>query len=255
MADAERDPSVLVSARLADHPKLLHLPSDAARWGWMVVLGRAKLRRPAGEFPSRTVLAHDLGRYARFIPDYLTVGLLEDRGGLLVVHDWPKHQGRRSEEPLTGAERTARWRDSQRDANVTSSDVSGDDTVTAPSRARASALSPSQSQSPLHPERNGTAVPAQDEPESAALGYLASVGAAVAPDGNGIHRKLVDLVRRRGLDAVMAGLRELHTADPSASGRQLVFSVENALDRPQLAATSPKGYHAQGDPSLAFRRR
>lgn len=234
MSDAERDPQVLVSARIADHEKLIHLPSDAARWGWIVVLGRAKLRRPAGRFPSRSVLAHDLGRYARFVDDYLRVGLLEDRDGCLVVHDWSKHQGRRSEEPLSGKDRTARWRDRHRDESVTEDTSQSDETVTGPSRARASALSPSLSQSITTSQRNGTAVPADDDPESPALAYLAGVGAQVIPDGNGIHRKLIDLIRRRGIDPVLAALRELHDADPHASGRQLVFAAENALDRPTV---------------------
>ena len=244
MSDAERDPQVLVSARIADHEKLIHLPSDAARWGWIVVLGRAKLRRPAGVFPSRSVLAHDLGRYARFVDDYLRVGLLEDHDGAMVVHDWSKHQERRVDP--TAAERQRRHREITSPVTLRPGDP----------RGRASALSPSLSQSQETSQRNGTAVPAR-EPEDPALDFLAAIGAHVAPDGNGIHRKLVDLVRRRGSDVVLAALGELYEADPHASGRQLVFAAENALDRPPTPdkPAARQGYHAQGDPTLAFRSR
>lgn len=257
MADGERDPQVLISVRIDGSEKIVHLPSDRARWGWIIVLGRAKLRRPAGEFPSRAVLAHDLGWHARFIPDYLKAGLLEDHDGRLVVHDWQKHQGRRSEIPVPGRERTAKWR-RERDGDVTPSTSQSDATVTQPSRARASALSPSLSLSPETSPRNGTAVPApEDEPEAPAIAYLASVGAHVPPNGNGIHRKLIELVRRRGLDRVLATLEELHEQDFAASGRQLVFAAENALDRPARPApvTPRKGYHAQEDPDVVFGRR
>jgi len=85
-----------------------------------------------------------------------------------------------------------------------------------------------------------------DEPEWPVLSYLASVGAAVDPNGNGIHRKVVDLVRRRGAPAVLAALEESHRNDPKASGRQLVFGAENSLDRPLAKASgSSSGGHTR----------
>lgn len=109
--DAHRDPHLLVSSRLPDHPKLVELGSDSARWGWLVVLCEAKRQRPAGRFPSRVVLAHLLGRYAKYIPAYVQAGLLHEApalcdrcrssvgdvsDGVLVVHDWAAHQLRRA---------------------------------------------------------------------------------------------------------------------------------------------------------------
>ncbi len=82
-----------------------------------------------------------------------------------------------------------------------------------------------------------------DDPEWPVLSYLASVGAAVDPNGNGIHRKVIDLVRRRGVPAVMAAIEESHRNDPKASGRQLVFGAENSLDRPLAKAAGSKGHH------------
>lgn len=79
--------------------------------------------------------------------------------------------------------------------------------------------------------------PADDDPEYPVLQLLASWGSHVAPDGGGIHRKLIDLVRRRGVAAVQAALEESHRNDPNASGRQLVFGAENSLDRPLAKAS------------------
>lgn len=76
-----------------------------------------------------------------------------------------------------------------------------------------------------------------DDPERPALVLMASWGSHVAADGGGIHRKLIDLVRRRGIAPVLAALEESHRNDPGASGRQLVFGAENSLDRPMAKAS------------------
>lgn len=116
MSASERDPHVLVSARASEHPKIIDLPSDKARWGWLVMLGKAKLQRPDGRFASLRVLDSVLGEYRRYIDDYLKGGILENVGhlcdecarwlpqidrrpGEIVVHDWDKNQSR-----------TQRWR-------------------------------------------------------------------------------------------------------------------------------------------------
>lgn len=119
--DAHRDPHVLISSRLPDHEKIIGLPSDSARFGFVVVLCEARRQRPPGRFASRLVLAHLLGRYARWIPAYLRAGLLHEApalcercrsrvggisDGTIVVHDWPDHQLRRA-----AAERQADRRD------------------------------------------------------------------------------------------------------------------------------------------------
>lgn len=114
---------------------------------------------------------------------------------------------------------------------------SEDDRSESEPRGRAS-VSPSSLSSISSSESEDRARDA--EPERPALVYLASIGATVAADGNGIHRKVIDLVRRRGLPAVMAALEESHRNDPKASGRQLVFGAENLLDRPLAKAAGHK---------------
>lgn len=107
--DAHRRPHILVDATLASNPKVVGLPSDAARFGWIVTLGAGRLVRPAGRFANLAQLRTLIGRYARFVPVYLERGLLERGDGLcprcrtldgirpdaLVIHDWSAHQVRR----------------------------------------------------------------------------------------------------------------------------------------------------------------
>jgi hypothetical protein len=114
MSDADRDPHVLVSARAAEHPKIIELPNDRARWGWVVLLGKAKLQRPPGRFASLRVVEAVMGDFRRYVTDYLRVGILERGDGRcercavvipdakpdeIVVHDWAENQSR-----------TQRWR-------------------------------------------------------------------------------------------------------------------------------------------------
>src|SRR5690348_6928036 len=104
-------PWVAVAADVRRSDKLAALPSDTARWGWLVLLGEAKLLRRQGSF-SPGQWSEVMGRYAKYLPDYITTGLvhraptfcdadhiaacLRGRGPFskdtLVVHDWPKHQ-------------------------------------------------------------------------------------------------------------------------------------------------------------------
>jgi len=69
------------------------------------------------------------------------------------------------------------------------------------------------------------------EPERPVLVWLAEHGVALEPNGNGLHRNLVDLVRRRTSEAVIAAFGELYREDPAASARQLVFGAANSLDQ------------------------
>lgn len=129
-----RDPWVAVDATIRKNRKMTDLPSDTARWGWIAVLGEAKLQRPAGWFASRCHAQEALGRFGRYLEDYVDVGLLEPASHLcpacrghfpelpkdaLLVHDWWRHQ--RDPEtkgvvfndpagPVPGFERTRWWR-------------------------------------------------------------------------------------------------------------------------------------------------
>ena len=122
MGQELRDPWVAVDATVRKNAKIVSLPSDTARWGWIAgVLGEAKLQRPQGRFVSREHLLEAVGRFGRYVPDYLRAGLLEQapalcswcrprwpdvRDGELVIHQWAKHQ----RDP-GAAERAQTWRD------------------------------------------------------------------------------------------------------------------------------------------------
>lgn len=108
MAKPRRDPYVAVDATIRKNHKLAALSSDAARLGWIYVgLGEAKLQRPSGKFATRAHWDEVAGRFARYLREYIAVGLLEEAprlcdrcratwgdtpGGTLIVHDWHRHQ-------------------------------------------------------------------------------------------------------------------------------------------------------------------
>lgn len=111
MARPRKVPAVLVEATVKTNGKLADLPSDTSRLGFFyVVLGDAKLSLPVpGQFTSRGQFKEVAGRFARFLEDYIKVGVLEvaprlcarckerwsempPRSGVLVVHDWHEHQ-------------------------------------------------------------------------------------------------------------------------------------------------------------------
>lgn len=89
---AKAKPWIKVEVAMTVHRKLADLPSDSARWGWLVLLAAAKVQHPQGSFASVGVARQVAGRFARFIPHYMKGGLLEDAGGTVAVHDWPKYQ-------------------------------------------------------------------------------------------------------------------------------------------------------------------
>lgn len=132
-----REPWIKVKIRLDESDKVAGLPNDAARWGWVRVLLKAKTQRRMGVFGSRQQLKTILGIHGRFVPSYLAAGLLhewptdcrcapayeadtEDGGevpdGALVVHDYrdeqiqPNAQIFADPEASPGARRTKLWR-------------------------------------------------------------------------------------------------------------------------------------------------
>ncbi len=50
------------------NPKVMGLPSDAARWAWVVALCEAKQQMTEGEWASEKHLRGVLGRHARHLP-------------------------------------------------------------------------------------------------------------------------------------------------------------------------------------------
>lgn len=110
MGRPRKPPAILVEATVRRNAKLAGLPGDTARLGFFyVVLAEAKLADPPGMFASREHFRELAGRFARYVDDYLRVGVLEPasklckkcaerwssmppKRGALVVHDWHDHQ-------------------------------------------------------------------------------------------------------------------------------------------------------------------
>jgi hypothetical protein len=84
---------ITVDVGLWKHPKMASLPNDTARYGWIVTLSEAKTQHPPGTFASVGHYKEVMGRFGRYLPDYLRAGLMESAAGAtLVIHDWKKHQ-------------------------------------------------------------------------------------------------------------------------------------------------------------------
>jgi hypothetical protein len=87
-----RTPWIRLDARIGEDPRFVDLPSDSARVAWILTLGKAKQNRPQGIFDSPQHLAASLGKYGRYVPALLAVGLLrtleDGRIGLPRWADW-----------------------------------------------------------------------------------------------------------------------------------------------------------------------
>lgn len=259
MSNAELDPHVLISARMADNLKIISLPTDRARWGWVIVLGEAKLQRPAGRFPTLAVLRHVAGKYASQVDHFINAGLLETvpilcdrcvvevldpKDGNVVVHDWRAHQERRS--------RSQEWRDANGvpsghvnlpgNGGETAGKQSGTSHAGAPDRADAGAL---QSPSPQSPSEEPTS-------EDLVLTWLAGHGATIQPNGNGYHRELVTFVGRRGAQAVIRAMEARYAAGDRSVAQLLYGAMNDAepIHRPRGGKPEPKG-HQRSEEELA----
>ena len=124
---------ITLDVGLPEHPKLLELPNDAARYGWVVTLCAAKRQSRPGQFSSELHYRGVVHGYAKYLPDYCRVGLLErDEDGVLHIHDWERHQWavrqrRHRDGSITTAGRerdaTVTVRGRERDASVTDTDT------------------------------------------------------------------------------------------------------------------------------------
>lgn len=83
---------ITVDVKLPDHAKMAELSSDAARWGWLVTLCKAKEQRKPGSFATERHYRHVLGKYGRYLKEYVKAGLIDREGEVLHVHDWRRHQ-------------------------------------------------------------------------------------------------------------------------------------------------------------------
>lgn len=222
MSDAQRDPHVLISARASEHPKIIELPSDKARWGWVVLMGKAKLQRPPGRFASMRVLEAVLGEYRRFIADYLTVGILERDGEAVAVHDWDAHQ----------RSRVSKWRDEKGVPNG-HGNLGGNDGEThgeTPGQpyARAGALSQSQSQS-LDERFTRDGLP--HVTPLVADAWRDAAGITLLGSGRFAQDTIDDACRRHPEAEVIAAIYEARDGFPRIpDARSLTAAVRNRLD-------------------------
>lgn len=210
---------ITVDAGLPEHPKLTALPSDAARWSWLVIVCAAKRQRKPGRFADAKHLREVVGRHARHLPAYLAVGLIEPAAdGSLAIHDWAEYQ----RDP-TAAARQAR----HRDGIVTERDSHGNVTDDVTTLARAGALSLSVSLS------NPPNVKNLDD---GSLGGSADEGDVLTdyrdltlryPTKATVRDWLLRLADEYGRTATSAALAAEHVSDPDAS--TLISRAEGRL--------------------------
>jgi 5-methylcytosine-specific restriction endonuclease McrA len=130
----DNEPWVKVKIGARRSGKIAALPGDSARLGYFYLLLEAKVQRRMGVFDGRPHFAEVMGRFGRFLPDYICAGLVHEApalcpacsdrfevaDGCVVVHDFLREQrsGRSSDqddleagaETVTGAQRTKLWR-------------------------------------------------------------------------------------------------------------------------------------------------
>lgn len=191
------------------------------------------------------------------VTDLIAVGLF-DEDGCVTRRAFANTVGRAKRQRRVTTDRQARNRSQKRDVTRDTPlhrDASDDDPVsnrTQMSRvtSRDSGVTSRESQPARDSALYGTDVAPldrtarDDEPEWPVLSYLASVGATVAPNGNGYHRELVQLVGRQGAVKVLAAMKARRAAG-DRSARQLIYGAANDLE-PIARRGKPqtKGYTA-----------
>ena len=215
-----------VECGMHKHEKMAGLSSDMARLGWYAVLAEAKLQKRQGHFASEAHFRAVVGRYARFLKEYVAAHLLDaEADGGLSVHDWRRHQW-------------AAKKAGQREDNAGTSGGQTEDP-----HAGADALSLSFVDVSTG-EYGGLGE--EGEPEAPLLQWLAQHGCYVRP-GNGYHVRLVTGVERHGAPAILAMFGKLARAgviDGDTKG--FVFGALDALNpRPDLKALAAEDSEAQ----------
>lgn len=203
---------ITVDTRLDDHPKMAALPSDTARWGWVVTLCEAKEQRKPGTFADERHYRHVMARHGKFLPNYIKAGLLDKaEDGTLQVHDWKKHQ----------------WAGTKAQQRETSNghvvDMPG--TFDGPKEDASRAVPVPVLIGTSSTEGEGVG----EETETAVFAFLSEHGAFVRPDAP-LGLRLYGLMRRRGAGAVLAELHEMAKVADVMSDRQWVLGLENGLE-------------------------
>lgn len=100
--------SVIVDALIVRNGKIVHLPSDSARWAYVVALGAGKFETPIGVFRSGPQMKVAMGRYGRYVKELVSAGLVEvTEIGEYQIHDYMEWQS------VSSTERVRRHREAQ----------------------------------------------------------------------------------------------------------------------------------------------
>jgi len=229
---------IRVEADIHRHPKVVALPSPAARWAFLVILAEGKA--VDGRWTSvRHFRACVPPPEARHLAAMIQVGLVAMDGDAVVIHDWSDYQFTRKD--TTAAERMRRYRDRQRDGDGGSDPGESsrrNDERNAPVTSRAVSLSLSLSPS-LPGEEDGYQVapaPNPTPPEAHRLRELAEelTGQpnALANVWGGLGATAVRLARKHGIPAVEQEWRRIAADERGMPElRQLVFGADQALNR------------------------
>lgn len=262
-------PWVAIEAAIRVNHKLVALPSDSARWGWVCLLGEAKQQRPAGTFRSLAHLREAAGRFARFIPDYQKQHLLETAGalcercekrwpsipdGVVVIHDWALHQ----RDPGS-AERSADWREAQKqgtdERTPNEKRTLGD---TDPSRALSLSMSTSLSEpTPREPYQ----VPRpSDDVWRISLVVEELVGSFPYSPGSRVFDAMAEDVGKLGVERVESAYRALRAeyASEPMDAAGIVYGAHKRLfripDAPRTGKAAAKGGVSAEEAERAFGR-
>lgn len=97
---------IRVSALIAQDDKVSSLPSDSARFAWIVALGMGKFTDKPGTWQSEAHFKASLHGRARFLEAFVAAGLMgRSSDGALRILKWDKWQS----DP-TATERKERWK-------------------------------------------------------------------------------------------------------------------------------------------------
>ncbi len=206
---------ITLDTKLGNHPKMAALPSDAARYGWVLTLLEAKEQRTPGTFASEKHYRHVMPRHGRFLADYVKAGLI-DKGddGTLHVHDWQRHQ----------------WASAKAAQRETSNGQVEDIPKTSLGQQQdASRAVPVHVSVSSSTEGGAGGNLEYDDDERRVFLAMARAGAHIRPE-SGMGQRVLRLIGRRGADAILAELARLSKSGP-LSDRQIVFGIEDALDK------------------------
>lgn len=104
MANGKRD--FLVDALISQSVKHATLSSDAARWGWVLMMGAAKFQQPQGSFKSVSHLQACLGAYSKHADELAAAFCDQNPSGSLRVRHWRSWQPKGTH----STQRVADWR-------------------------------------------------------------------------------------------------------------------------------------------------